>query len=210
MKDATFTKDREAYTGRSWSQESVSALRPEALVHIRSAFDELENGLLADGRAWILNTAEPGSADIDTIWPFHWLIGLKVALPKQLISSQSHPRVFAWCDRFDEAIKRAKASIPKPVTLKGEEAASFIKSASLPHVEFGADPVFEGDPTGLKPGMMVESWPTDSGFRNKDRGKLVKLNKQECVIENEMGLRIHHPRWNFRVNRVEEGREAKL
>lgn len=210
MKDATFTKDREAYTGRSWSPESVSALRPEALLHIRAAFDGLENGLLADGRAWILNTAEPGLADIDAIWPLHWLIGLKVALPPDLVSSRTHPRVFAWCDRFDAAIKKAKASMPKPVTMKGDEAISFIRSAPLPHVEFGADPVFEADPTGLKPGMMVESWPTDTGFRNKDYGKLVKLNKHECVIENEMGLRIHHPRWNFRVRRVEGGSEAKL
>ena len=35
---------------------------------------------------------------------------------------------------------------------------------------------------------------------------LVRLNPEECVIENNQGLRIHHPRWNFRVREVVEER----
>ena len=210
MKDPKFTKDREAYTGRSWSQESVQALRPEALVHIREAFDFLENGLLADGRQWIMNTDGPRLVDIDAIWPFYWLIDLKVALPTELVAQQTHPKVFAWVDRFDSAIKAAKASMPKPVTLKGEDAVKFIRSAGTPPIESGTDTAETSDPTGLRRGMLVESWPTDSGFRNKDRGKLMGLNRQECVIENDLGTRIHHPRWNFRVRRIDEVNEAKL
>lgn len=65
MKDPKFTKDREDYTGRSWSQDSVKAMLPEGLTHIRDGFEFLENGLLADGRKWILNTADPSLADIE-------------------------------------------------------------------------------------------------------------------------------------------------
>lgn len=65
LKDTKFTKDREDYTGRSWSQEDVRALRPEALAHLRDGFDMLELGLLADGREWILGTKKPSLADIE-------------------------------------------------------------------------------------------------------------------------------------------------
>ena len=64
LKDPKFTKDREDYSGRSWSQENFKALRPEALTHIRAAFESLETGLLADGREWILKTEKPALADI--------------------------------------------------------------------------------------------------------------------------------------------------
>ena len=210
MQDPKFKKDREAFSGRSWGEDSVKALRPEALVHIREAFDFLENTLLTDGREWILKTKAPSLADIDAVWPFHWLVGLKVALPKQLISGDTHPRVFNWISRFDEAIKAAKRTTPKPVTLSGEEAMRVVASSKRGTDDAEEDKVDEDDPTGLKQGMIVESWPTDSGFRNRDRGKLVRLNRQECVLVNEKGVRIHHPRWNFRVKEIKEGHESRL
>lgn len=212
MKDPKFTTDREAYTGRSWSQESVKAIRPEALVHLREAFDFVENVLLVDGRPWVLKSGKPEQApslaDIDAVWPFHWLIDLKVALPKDFITKETHPKAFAWVARFDDAVKAAKKSMSKPVTLKGDEAAKVIMSAKAQSAE--EDKVDERDPTGLKQGMAVESWPTDTGFRNKDRGKLVKLDRQECVFKNGKGVRVHHPRWNFRVREIKQGEEAKL
>lgn len=65
LKDPKFTKDREDYTGASWSQENRKAVRPEAIAHIRDAFEFLETGLLADGREWILKTEKPSLADIE-------------------------------------------------------------------------------------------------------------------------------------------------
>src|SRR6202000_3061924 len=56
LNDAKFTKDREDYSGRSWSKEQIAANRPEALVAVRSAFKILETTLLADGRKWVLKT----------------------------------------------------------------------------------------------------------------------------------------------------------
>lgn len=65
MKDPKFTKDREDYMGRSWELESIKAMRPEALTHIRDAFVFLETGLLADGRQWVLKTEKASMADIE-------------------------------------------------------------------------------------------------------------------------------------------------
>jgi len=65
LKDTKFTKDREDYTGTSWSQENMKVIRPEALAHIRDAFEFLETGLLADGREWILKTEKLSLADIE-------------------------------------------------------------------------------------------------------------------------------------------------
>ena len=65
LNDPKFTKDREDYSGRSWAKANVSKMRPEALVHIRDAFEFLESGMLADGRDWILKTEKPSLADIE-------------------------------------------------------------------------------------------------------------------------------------------------
>ena len=65
LNDPNFKKDREDYTGRSWEKESIKAMRPEGLTHIRDAFVFLETGLLADGRQWVLRTEKPSLADIE-------------------------------------------------------------------------------------------------------------------------------------------------
>ncbi|KAL6718811.1 hypothetical protein ACLMJK_003045 [Lecanora helva] len=211
LKDQKFTNDREDYTGRSWQQDSIKALRPEGLTHIRDAFEFLENGLLADGRDWILNTSKPALADIEAIWPFHWLLGLKGALPPTLISQERYPKVYAWIDRFDKAISAAKQSAPKPTTLKGAEAVRHITQANFCEPEGHID---ENDPLGLRKGQDVESWPIDTGFRHHDRGRLVSINAREVVLaaQSKIGgkeIRIHHPRWNFRTRAV-SGEGAKL
>ena len=65
LNDANFTKDREEYTGRSWSKDNILKMRPEALADMRSMFEFLETTLLADGREWILKTEKPSLADIE-------------------------------------------------------------------------------------------------------------------------------------------------
>ena len=65
LSDPKFVTDREDYMNRSWQKESIRAMRPEALAHLRDAFEFLETGLLADGRDWILKTDKPSLADIE-------------------------------------------------------------------------------------------------------------------------------------------------
>ena len=145
------------------------------------------------------------------VWPFHWLLELRGALPPSLVSKEKFPKVYAWIDRFSKAISIAKSSAPKPTTLKGAEAVKHIIEAEFSEKEGDIE---ASDPLGLKKGQDVESWPIDSGFNHHDRGKLVSLTSKEVVLasQSEVGgkdVRIHHPRWNFRTRAV-NGSGAKL
>jgi len=191
----------------------MQAMRPEALVSIRENFAFLENTLLADGRDWILKTDAPSLADIHCIWPFHWLTGMKGALPPTLVSDKQFPRMFAWIKRFEEVVKQAKGQAPKPATVKGPEAVEKILGA-----EFGdeaSQSVLEGDPTGLKKGDEVQVWPTDSGQRHRERGILVGLTEKEIVIEvqrkpEQKSVRVHAPRHGFRIRKMGGGGSSNL
>ena len=214
LKDEKFKRDREQYTGRSWKKEDMDAVRPEALADMRTAFENLEEGLLADGRDWVLGTQNPSLADIEAIWPFHWLTTMNGALPPHLISPQQFPKVFAWIDRFNAAINATKSKGPKPVTLKSEQAIKTVASSEFVVSGVEKKPVVdESDPLGLKAGQEVEVWPTDTGMRNHDKGILVGLDRRETVVEvqgekSEGKIRMHFPRGGFRVKTI--GSAAKL
>ena len=148
-----------------------------------------------------LLTAPPGLG----VWVFHWLINLKGALPKNSISEKQYPKVFAWVNRFDRAIKDAKVAAPRPATVRGEEATRRISAAAYAEPQATID---ELDPTGLKKGQTVEVWPTDSGIRHRDRGDLLAINKEEIVVTKDnkshnQAVRVHFPRINFRVQAVD-------
>ncbi|MCJ1248743.1 hypothetical protein MMC30_005962 [Trapelia coarctata] len=209
--DPKYRKDREDFSGRSWDKANILKMRPEALAQIRNDFDFLEKGLLADGRDWILKTDKPSLADIEAVWAFHWLDGLKGALPPSIISAKQFPKVFAWIDRFSKAVSSAKATAQKPTTLKGPEAIHFITQASFAETQGNVDE----DPLGLHKGQDVEVWPLDSGFKHHDRGKLVALNAKEVVIATRtdaeaMEVRVHYPRRNFRIYALPVAGESKL
>jgi glutathione S-transferase len=65
LNDPKFTKDRQDFSGRSWEKTKIEANRPEALAHIRNAFDLLETTILSDDREWMLNTEQPSLGDIE-------------------------------------------------------------------------------------------------------------------------------------------------
>lgn len=65
------------------------------------------------------------------VWPFHWLLGLKVALPPSLFSKEKFPKVYDWINRFSKAVSTAKSSIPKPTTLEGAEAVKYVTQAEF-------------------------------------------------------------------------------
>jgi hypothetical protein len=189
--------------------EDIEKQRPEALAEIRTAFAFLETTLLADGRDWILKTNKPSLADIEAVWPFHWLLDMK-ALPN-LISAQQFPRVFTWIARFKQAVSSAKASVPKPMTIKGVEGIQQIMSSEFAEPEGRVD---EEDPLGFEKGQDIEIWPLDSGFNNRDHGRLVALSALESVIEvqKEVGkiIRAHFPRHGYRLRRMKDGKHEKL
>ncbi|KAL8804256.1 MAG: hypothetical protein Q9200_005905 [Gallowayella weberi] len=199
--DPNFVKDRADYIGRSFTKEEYVKGRPEALAHLREAFELLESTLLADGRNWILNTPKVSLADIE-----------EGALPPSLFGKETFPKVYAWIDRFSATVKAAEDSMPKVTALEGAEAIKSITQADF--AESGGD-VDEQDPLALTKGQDVESWPTDSGSNHRDRGQLIALTRQEVVLKtqtkvDDTDVHIHHPRTNFRIQPVNNDNESKL
>ena len=211
LADPKFTKDREDLTGRSWTREDIERAKPEAVVDMAEAFDLLETTLLADGRDWILAGDGPSLADIEGIWPFHWLVDMKKALPPAVISPAQYPKVFAWIARFQAALDAAKAHV-KTERVKGPEVLKIITSADYSDKDFGVD---AGDPSGLKAGQDVEVWPIDSGSRHHDRGRLIGLTPKEVVLETQTQVdgkpvHLHAPRHGFRIMPVAARAGASL
>ncbi|KAG7138030.1 hypothetical protein HYQ45_004766 [Verticillium longisporum] len=207
-------RDRAQFSGPSANppseqrvRESMAAGRPAAEAEIARALDFLEHILLADGRAWVLGPgAGPTLADIEAVWPFHWLYELPGALAPERFGEVRYPRVHAWIARFQAAVAAAKKRGPKTPKVSGEEAAKRI--AAAPTTDAGgvdaSDPVAVRE--GLKAGDRVVVWPTDTGSTHKDAGTLVALDRTKVVftVEGQQGAktRVHAPRHGFKVKKV--------
>lgn len=210
-KDKAFTDDRSnMFPGRKFEAPTPEA-RAEAVANLRGVFELLETSLLADGREWLLKSEGPRLADIEAVWLFHWLRGIPGALPRDHLSKRQFPKVFAWVERFDQAVSAA-AKGGKVPTLSGEEAAKTIVGSA--YFDEAAR-VVEEDPTvatlGLKQGDRVVVFPSDYGMTHKDAGSLVGLDWKEVVFETETkvqgspAVRVHAPRHGFRVVREDQG-----
>ncbi|KAI0427630.1 glutathione S-transferase [Xylaria sp. FL1042] len=190
--------------------EVMTRQRPVALAVVRRWVRWLEEGILSDGRDWILNSnaggAGPSLADIEAIWVLHWI---SAALPPSILGPDASPRVAGWLRRFRDAVKSATEAAPTARNIKGEEAARLIFGSSFAEPEGeilrGIDPVV--DDAGMVKGKRVRMWPTDYGFSHKDVGKLVAADDTEFVIESEGAygsVRIHAPRHGFAIS-ADEG-----
>ncbi|TGO80149.1 hypothetical protein BPOR_1811g00010 [Botrytis porri] len=203
--DKKFTSDRADYTGKSWERGNLEKGRPEALAALKGAFEGLENGFLEDGREWILGSEGPMLADIEAVWPFHWLTTLPGALPTNYISAQQFPKTFAWISRFDQATQLVAKNIPKPKLLSGAEVLEMVSTSDFVETDEHVDSL---DPTGLQKEQEVEVWPTDTGMSGRDRGVLVGLTTKEIVIESRtregVKVKIHTPRHGFRIRGMGE------
>lgn len=208
LKDPKFQKDRMEFSGVKMTAQQAAALRPEAVNEISRAMELLEATLLEDGRDWLLKTSQPTLADIEAIWPLHWLVlGLPGALPKEFVNEKKFPRVFAWIKRFDALTRDKAKEVGKVKTVKGDEARDIILGSKYSEQVGDVD---EANPLvnfhGLKKGSKVAVWPTDTGASHKDVGQLVRLDEKEVVIQSEASeVRVHAPRHGFRVRPVGEG-----
>lgn len=207
MKDAKFIADRAAFSGREWSQESVERNRPEALVYIREAFRLVEETILSDGRTWLLGEKGPGLCDVEGVWVFHWLVGFGVGALEKAVTREEFPRVWAWVGRFDAEMKRLKKEVVVGKVDVREVEEGIARGVFVEEVVGGVD---GRDPLGLTVGEEVEVWPVDSGFKQKERGNLVALGREEVVVEKRTGkgevIRLHAPRWGFRVQKVNDAK----
>ncbi|KAI8625752.1 glutathione S-transferase [Xylariaceae sp. FL1651] len=227
--DPAFARDRAALFGvdvdrpgaaSPFAPDVVRRQRPEALAAVRAYVCWLEDGLLADGRRWILDSnaggGGPSLADIEAGWVLHWVSGVPGALPAEVLGPESAPRVHAWLGRFRDAVREAgESGVPKPPpSLKGEEAAAAIVGAAFAEPEgtiLGEDPIVAAE--GLRKGEPVEMWPADYGSSHRDSGSLLVIDRTEFVIEarGKFGsVRVHAPRHGFKIARRGSGAASKI
>lgn len=219
LQDPVYYKDRAEFIGQKISPDSQGKGRPEAINEMRNAFDFLEHTLLADGRDWVLGSGSgPRLADIDAIWPYHWLSGIPGALPAEIFSAATYPRVYSWIKRFQTAVSEAKKAQGRAKRVSGEDALRLITASpwneALPGGVDPSDSVVVAD--GLKEGDLVTVWPSDTGSSHKDTGGLVSISSTEVVIETTARddrstvLRVHAPRHGFRVRRAAAANQTRL
>lgn len=181
--------------------------RPESYGYIRAMFQTLES-FLEDGRDWIVGSAKPSLADIDAVYIAQWIVTnplMKGATPEDFISEQLFPKTYAWVHRFKQALKDAESGAPVVTTLSGKEAFDTITSAPVTALQ---GDISNTDPLGLKIGQAVSVHPTDWASKHVDHGELVMLAADRVCIQNAQGVLVHFPRWNFRIQAVEEGRSS--
>lgn len=203
LRDPKFLKDRADYRGGEMlTRQQAEALRPEAVNELTRVMGLLEATLLADGRDWLLKTESPGLADLEVVWPLHWMVTMPGALPAGL--DQQFPKVHAWINRFAKAAEAAGKAQGRAPSVSGAEAEKAILDAPYNEIERGVD---ASEPLaqfhGLQKGLVVRVWPIDSGSAHKDQGDLVSLDSKEVVIETKTaggaGVRVHAPRHGFRI-----------
>ncbi|KAG6001859.1 hypothetical protein E4U21_003756 [Claviceps maximensis] len=199
LQDPKFQQDREDFSGTPRRTARQDArVQPVALREIAAVFRFLETTLLADGREWVLGTPGPRLADLEAVWPLHWLVvGMPGALPPRDFSRDVYPKVYAWMGRFDEAVRHAQERNACAVSrVKGEEAARLIARRAGGGGEHGGPSsnlaVDEMDLEarglgGLTEGDEVLVGPTDTGVSGRDVGTLVGLNAEEVVYETRGG-----------------------
>jgi hypothetical protein len=143
------------------------------------------------------------------VWSFDWIIS-DLRPDPTYFSAEAYPKVYSWRHRFKSVLHAAHERAPAPVRLQGADAVRAILTADFLDRAPTVDPA---DPQKLKEGATVLLYPTDGGgFTHKDKGRLVKLTKDEAaiVVRAKSGeeVRIHAPRWGFRIEEI--GASEKL
>lgn len=130
--------------------------------------------------------------------------------PEALFGEDIYPKVYGWRARYNAALDEARAMAPKVVSLEGSNAVAAILDADYTDESLVVDP---HDPitlfTSIREGSDVELFPTDGGgFTHKDRGRLIKLNKNEVAISiaSRRGeeIHLHAPRWGFMLSEMKD------
>lgn len=217
FKDERWVEDRTGFfPGAGRIAAATPEARAEAVANMRGFVGLLESTVFADGREWILKTPGPGLADIEAVWPLHWLSKIPGAFTKEQLSGEQFPSVFAWIARFDAAVGAAAKTL-RAAGISGKEALKTIVAA--PYFE-EAGQVLQTDLTvqtlGLKQGSKVVVFPSDYGMTHKDAGSLVSIDDKEVVFETKAEgdgsptVRVHAPRFGFRILQGPEDQASHL
>ncbi|KAF2854004.1 hypothetical protein T440DRAFT_465739 [Plenodomus tracheiphilus IPT5] len=76
-RDATFSKDRQGFLGKTWSREELEDEKGDCVGYVRNLCALFEETVLSDGRRWVLGGARPSLADIEGECVSCLFVGLK-------------------------------------------------------------------------------------------------------------------------------------
>jgi hypothetical protein len=205
LRDEKFQKDRAGFFQPSFKMD-VKLMRPEGIANMRHLFDVVE-ALFADGWDWVGGTNQLTLADLEGIWPLDWFI-TDLQPSKEHFSEDIYPKVYGWHARCRSLLDAAKRQAPRAVRVRGEQATIIVTSSQFSDDELMVD---ANDPLKLREGASVELFPLDGGgHSHQDRGRLVKLTKDEVAIavqgKSGVEIRIHAPRWQFRVKAIDSAK----
>jgi hypothetical protein len=168
--------------------------------------------LLADGRAYLLGGNSPGLADVHTVWVWDWLFGMTVEMEgfreTEVIAREKYPKTYAWVVRFRKFVGDVRKEAGEVEVVSDKTAIGKVLSGEYAEHVMDIDPA---EPLGLSKGQLIEVWPSDSGSKHHDKGKLVSICVREVVIDSEVPngkgtLRLHFPRINFRIVPVQNAK----
>lgn len=151
---------------------------------------------------------EDGETDASAaLWIYNWFRQLlKGVVPEAF--EKEFATVTAWSDRYIKALEESQADKKE---IEGKEAQQIIEKSDPVEMDAGVDSQnLLVSALSLKAGDKIDVWPLDiteeAAKQNKETGSLVTLNKEEVVMEvkGEAGikLRVHAPRWGYRIAKV--------
>lgn len=186
VQNKVWMKDRFDGSGGMFTKEALVQNRSWCLSQIRLFYIMMEK-LLADGRDWILGSANPTLAELHAGWVYDW--GLNMAGDMQVVggedptadmrkvlSKDEFPRTHAWVARWRKVTGDAeKANTRGGPIEEGQDVedrcvskilnSSFVEPDKL---SFDKDDVL-----ALELGSQVSISPVDFGFTHEDTGSLV-------------------------------------
>lgn len=141
---------------------------------------------------------------VTALWIYNWFRQLlKGVVPEAM--EKEYDTVTAWSDRYIKALEESKVD---KKNADGKEALQQIEKSDPVEMDAGVDgQQLLASSLSFKAGDKIDVWPLDiteeAAKQNKETGSLVTLNNEEVVIEvkGEAGikLRVHAPRWGYRI-----------
>lgn len=224
LRSEVWMQDRADGSGGMFNAEAQRENRAWCLSQIR-VFMGATEGMLADGRTWLLGGEEPGLAELHA-WAFDWVVNIAEDMlvheseqeeamkdVKACLSEAEFPRTYEWMRRWREHVGKKEATNRDVVeSMEGQQAEDEVVKRVLASdfVEGGDLVVEEGDVSGFKKGQKISVGSADFGFTHSDVGELVGLTKNEVVIEIALqdeaqgNLRLHFPRVGFKILPVKD------
>ena len=180
-----FKKDRSEFSGRSFDPDRLRAALP--MVRDQTyALLSIAEAMLADGRKFLLGTAEPGLADCALYNPV-WFIQQRLSAAAGPLDRL--PRILAWSERMKALGEGKRTDIEATDALEIARAATPVATS-----------VDASDPSGLKAGQEISVTPDDTG-KVPVSGTLVGLAADRVSIarnDARVGdVVVHFPRAGF-------------